>query len=287
MKTLNYLSPHDEAFIADAEQLCRCKGPAAQVTDDLRQAFGREVGYGYGCGGPPYESRILLRVSPRCALDLASLVETVSQFHYHFYFTHCYVLQGDAAMPDNTIDVTVYGRCMEGRETLLAAAAEGSYNAVVALGCDTAWPLGWYSPYVSGRQYSLTHHMALLLMYAPVCTSPLRALAQACRVGLMVDRDERLAGIFERCAEEAEARYTIEELQEYADNFNDYEAPQYIFFSPTDTDRQYVFDWLERMANDWDSPFHELASEMVCAYTLNGLLDDLGIRHLDAADAPF
>lgn len=287
MKIQNHISEYEEDQLDEMEVISRHKGPVAQVADNLLHDFDRETGFGYGCGGPPYETRILLYVSPYCEFESETFFQLVQKFNYHFYFTHCYILQSHESMPSNTIEVIVFSCRIQNRESLLYAARDGSFNAVAALGCSAGFPNDWYSPYFSNG-YCLNIHMTKLLIFAPVSIPHLRALAQACRVGLMVDCDERLATIFERCAEIAAERYDDEELEEYASYFNEYEDPQYIFFSDTAADRQYVYDWLKRMADDWDCPLRETAYKMLSAYKFNDVLNAVGI-HLPEPDenAPF
>lgn len=275
MKILNYLSQHDWIESDETELFCSFEGPAAQVAEELQHGFDREIGY--GCGGPPYETRILLYVSKQCEFEVEPFFKLIKRYNYYFYFTHCYVLNQED-LPDNTIGVAVLGRPIEDHEQLIAAAEAGSYNAVMALGCISTFPFDFYSPHLSGCEYSLAAHMSKLLLYAPVRISTLLALARACRVGLMVDRDERLASIFEHCAEIAEARYSDEELVEYAESFNALDDPQFIFFSEEVADRQYVYDWLTRLADDLECPLHEMACGMITEYCENGLLDDVGIQ---------
>ena len=285
MKILNYLSQNDWFEADDTELFCSFTGPATQVAEELRQDLGREIGYGYGCGGPPYETRIVLYIGRNCEFEIDPLVKLVEKFNYYFYFTHCYVLNREE-MSDNTIEVTVVGHPIKEHAQLLAAANAGSYNAVMALGCSSAFPFDFYNPYLSGCEYTLSRHMAKLLLYAPVSISPLRALARACRAGLMVDRDERLASIFEHSAEIAEDRLADDELQELAESFNACDYPQFIFFSEAADDRQYVYDWLKRMADDAECPLHKTAAGMLEEYSENGLLDAVGIQRPKPEPAP-
>lgn len=277
MKILNFLSQPDWYDADDTELFSECRGSAEQVADKIRDDFGREIGYGYGCGGPPYETRILLYVSKHCEFEAEPLLKLVEKFNYYFYFTHCHVMSKEE-LPDNTIEVSILGRPIKDHDQLLAAAKGGSYNAVMALGCNTGFPFDWYSPYHSGSEYSLPLHLAKLLLYAPVSIDSLRALARACRLGLTGDPDERMASIFEHCAEVAEGRYSEEELMEYASSFNACDDPQYIFFSEEVADRQYVFDWLQRMADDLACDLQKTASGMLEAYAENGLLEEIGIQ---------
>lgn len=280
MKILNYLSPHDQAAIDDMEFFCTCEGTAEQVALDLLQALGHEAGME---SRQTWHTHIVLHLSRHCELELAPFLRLLDGFNYYFFFTHCHVLQGDDTMPDGTLRISVFGRRVTDRAEILAAAAQGSYNAVIALGCDVEGARGFfstidrYNPYGLGVRYSIDNHMNELLTYAPVSIAHLRALAQACRVGLMVEPDERLAAIFESCAEMAESRYSDEELEEYASNFNACTEPQYTFFSTEQADRQYVYDWLERTAADNDSLLHGTASALLDAYSQHGLLDEWGI----------